>query len=54
MPQEDDLEGRLAPTDGTRSWADADLATVTGTSSGDPTWLQLQAALNRARGVRTT
>ncbi|KIQ67356.1 hypothetical protein TR51_06195 [Kitasatospora griseola] len=54
VPQEDDLEGHLAPTDGTRSWTGADLAAVTGTSPGDPTWLQLQAALNRARGVRAT
>ncbi|MFF2630751.1 hypothetical protein ACFVUN_33945 [Kitasatospora griseola] len=54
MPQEDDLEGHLAPTHGTRTWTDADLAMVTGTSSGDPTWLRLRAALNRARGVRTT
>ncbi|MFJ8441129.1 hypothetical protein [Kitasatospora griseola] len=49
VPQEDDLEGHLAPTDGTRTWTDDDLAAVTETSPGDPTWLRLQAALNQAR-----
>ncbi|MFJ1795547.1 SMP-30/gluconolactonase/LRE family protein [Kitasatospora griseola] len=49
VPQEDDLEGHLTPTDGTRTWTDDDLAAVTEASPGDPTWLRLQAALNQAR-----
>jgi hypothetical protein len=34
-------------TDGTRSWQPGDLATVTEDSDTDPSWLRIQAAVNR-------
>ncbi|WP_380151066.1 hypothetical protein [Kibdelosporangium philippinense] len=37
-------------TDGTQSWTPGDRATVTDTTDADPTWLQLTAAINNARG----
>ena len=45
----DDLEWHLVLTDGTRTWEADDLATTTTASSTDPTWLQLQAAINTAQ-----
>ncbi|MFF2748382.1 hypothetical protein ACFVVA_22940 [Kitasatospora sp. NPDC058048] len=45
----DDLETHLVLTDGTRTWEADDLATVTAASATDPTWLQLQAAINKAQ-----
>ncbi|MFE5923874.1 WD40 repeat domain-containing protein [Streptomyces sp. NPDC056468] len=45
----DDLEMHLVLTDGTRTWEAGDLATVTEASATDPTWLQLQAAINNAQ-----
>ncbi|WP_307784838.1 hypothetical protein [Streptomyces sp. MBT70] len=45
----DDLETHLVLTDGTRTWEADDLATTTAASSTDPTWLQLQAAINAAQ-----
>jgi hypothetical protein len=45
----DDLETHLVLTDGTRTWEADDLATMTAASSTDPTWLQLQAAINTAQ-----
>ncbi|MFF3918376.1 hypothetical protein ACFYZB_33745 [Streptomyces sp. NPDC001852] len=45
----DDLETHLVLTDGTRTWEADDLATVTAAGATDPTWLQLQAAINKAR-----
>ncbi|MFE6993824.1 hypothetical protein ACFVFN_37685, partial [Streptomyces pharetrae] len=45
----DDLETHLVLTDGTRTWEADDLATTTAAGSTDPTWLQLQAAINAAR-----
>ena len=45
----DDLETHLVLTDGVHTWEADDLATVTAASATDPTWLQLQAAINRAQ-----
>ncbi|MEU9136920.1 hypothetical protein AB0D33_13280 [Streptomyces sp. NPDC048404] len=45
----DDLETHLVLTDGTRTWEADDLATTTVANSTDPTWLQLQAAINAAQ-----
>ncbi|MFF4805539.1 hypothetical protein ACFY1U_45365 [Streptomyces sp. NPDC001351] len=45
----DDLEAHLVLTDGTRTWEADDLATVTAVDATDPTWLQLQAAVNKAQ-----
>ncbi|MET9117782.1 hypothetical protein ABZX38_26780 [Streptomyces longwoodensis] len=45
----DDWETHLVLTDGTRTWEADDLATTTTASSMDPTWLQLQAAINTAQ-----
>ncbi|MEU3290926.1 hypothetical protein ABZ722_00985 [Streptomyces longwoodensis] len=44
-----DLETHLVLTDGTRTWEADDLATTTTADSTDPTWLQLQAAINTAQ-----
>ncbi|MFD4404605.1 hypothetical protein ACFWPH_17790 [Nocardia sp. NPDC058499] len=49
LPDDSDLDTDLFRTDGTRSWAPDDLAAVTTTTSTDPTWRQLQAAMNNAR-----
>ncbi|MFY1615414.1 hypothetical protein [Micromonospora sp. WMMD736] len=38
---------QLDLTDGTRSWQPGDLAAVTDASEADPTWLRIQAAVNR-------
>ena len=35
-------------TDGTRTWTPGDLDEVTETDEADPTWLQIQASVNRA------
>ncbi|MEU2783995.1 hypothetical protein [Streptomyces sp. NPDC007110] len=45
----DDLEAYLVLTDGTRTWEADDLSAVTTASTTDPTWLQLQAAINKVR-----
>ncbi|MER6423783.1 hypothetical protein [Streptomyces sp. NPDC001137] len=45
----DDLESHLVLTDGTRTWEADDLATVTAADATDPTWLRLQAAINKAQ-----
>ncbi|MFJ6688634.1 hypothetical protein [Streptomyces sp. NPDC091294] len=45
----DELETHLVVTDGTRTWEAGDLETVTAASATDPTWLQLQAAVNKVR-----
>ncbi|MFE0438767.1 hypothetical protein ACFW2K_27830 [Streptomyces nigra] len=47
-----DLEAHLVLTDGTRTWEADDLATVNTAGVTDPTWLQLQAAINKANGYR--
>ncbi|MEV0172003.1 hypothetical protein AB0I00_12910 [Streptomyces sp. NPDC050803] len=44
-----DLETHLVMTDGSRTWEPDDLESVTTATSADPTWLQLQAAINNAR-----
>ncbi|MFC5239592.1 hypothetical protein [Streptomyces atrovirens] len=44
----DNLETHLVLTDGTRTWEADDLATTTAAGFTDPTWLQLQAAINAA------
>jgi hypothetical protein len=49
VPDDGDLEMHLVLTDGTRTWEADDLATVTTAGATDPTWLQLQAAINKAR-----
>ncbi|MFF9485072.1 hypothetical protein [Streptomyces sp. NPDC014676] len=50
IPDDDaELETHLIVTDGTRTWEADDLATVTAADTTDPTWLRLQAALNKAR-----
>lgn len=46
VPDDGDPESHLVVTDGARSWEPDDLATVTTASPTDPTWLQLQAAVN--------
>lgn len=42
----DDLDD-LDLTDGTRTWQPGDLGTVTEDSEADPSWLRIQAAMNR-------
>lgn len=49
VPDDGDLETHLVLTDGTRAWDADDLATVTTAGATDPTWLQLQAAVNEAQ-----
>ncbi|MEU6533359.1 hypothetical protein ABZ869_29715 [Streptomyces sp. NPDC046928] len=44
-----DLETCLLLTDGDRTWESDDLARVTMADATDPTWLRLQADINRAR-----
>jgi len=53
-PSGGELDDHLVLTDGTRSFTDEELATGTETSPGDPTWLQIQASMNRFRGDSTT
>ncbi|NUR01019.1 MAG: hypothetical protein HOY79_32165 [Streptomyces sp.] len=48
VPDGGDLEEHLVLTDGDRTWDSDDLATVETATAGDPTWLQLRAALNKA------
>lgn len=38
---------QLDLTDGNRTWQPGDLETVTDASDSDPSWLQIQAAMNR-------
>ena len=49
VPDDGDLEEHLVVTDGARTWEPDDLATVTTVTATDPTWLQLQAAINNLR-----
>ncbi|WP_240634129.1 MULTISPECIES: WD40 repeat domain-containing protein [Streptomyces] len=49
VPDDSDLETHLVVTDGARTWESDDLATVTTATATDPTWLQLQAAINNVR-----
>ena len=48
-PDNGDLETHLVISDGARTWQPGDLAAVTTATATDPTWLQLQAAINNAR-----
>ncbi|MFD7064792.1 hypothetical protein [Streptomyces sp. NPDC059906] len=49
VPDAADLGTDLVLTDGASTWDSGDLATVNTASATDPTWLQLQAAINDAR-----
>ncbi|MEU7473885.1 hypothetical protein AB0A94_36185 [Streptomyces sp. NPDC044984] len=44
-----ELESHLVVTDGTRTWEADDLAKATEADTTDPTWLQIQAAVNKIR-----
>jgi hypothetical protein len=46
VPPDGRLEDHLVLTDGERTWGQDDLETVTSTTSADPSWLQIQAAVN--------
>ena len=50
VPDDGDLYEHVVLTDGVRDWGSDDLETVTTATATDPTWLQLQAAINDARG----
>jgi hypothetical protein len=50
VPDDGNLWAHLVMTDGTRTWEPGELAAVTTATSTDPTWLQLQAAMNNQRG----
>ncbi|MEV0224423.1 hypothetical protein [Streptomyces sp. NPDC050704] len=49
IPDDADLETDLVLTDGVTTWDSDDLATINTASITDPTWLQLQAAINNMR-----
>jgi hypothetical protein len=49
VPADGDLETHLVRSDGTRNWEPGDLARVATATATDPTWLQLQTAINNAR-----
>ncbi|MFG2697549.1 YncE family protein [Kitasatospora sp. NPDC048407] len=53
-PLDGAVDEHLEVTDGIRSWTDDDLDSVTETSDDDPTWLQIQASMNRFRSTRAT
>lgn len=53
VPDGGDLEEYLVLTDGDRAWNSDDLATVYTATAEDPTWLQLRAAINKARDAQT-
>lgn len=48
VPDDADWEELAVRTDGARTWQPEDLATVTDATEGDPSWLQIRAAVNRA------
>jgi len=50
VPGDGNLETHLVISDGTRTWEPDDLAAVITATAADPTWLQLQAAINNAGG----
>ncbi|MFI7383523.1 hypothetical protein [Streptomyces sp. NPDC049813] len=50
VSDEADLDSDLILTNGVTTWDAEDLATVDTASEADPTWLQLQAAINNVRG----
>ncbi|MFD6162894.1 hypothetical protein ACFWF7_41360 [Nocardia sp. NPDC060256] len=49
VPEDGDIDEYLVRTDGTRTWNQDDLETVTSASAEDPPWLQLRAFMNTAR-----
>ncbi|MEV7217353.1 hypothetical protein AB0O31_30200 [Kitasatospora cineracea] len=53
VPADGDLEDHLDFTDGEHDWDSGKLAEVTDASPGDPTWLQLQAHINRFAAQHT-
>ena len=53
VPDDGDLESHLVLTDGSRSWKQDDLATVTTAEDTDPTWLRIQAAMTAVREQAT-
>jgi hypothetical protein len=53
VPDDGDLEQHLVFTDGSRSWEQDDLATVTTAETTDPTWLRIRAAMNAAQDQAT-
>ena len=53
LPEEPDLLTDLLRTDGVRGWDAADRSSVDTADETDPTWLQLQAAINSHRANRT-
>jgi hypothetical protein len=46
VPPDGRLEDLLTLTDGKRTWDQRDLETVTDATPADPSWLQIQAAMN--------
>jgi hypothetical protein len=52
VPGDGELETHLVISDGTRTWQPDDLAAVITATAADPAWLQLQAAINNARGQK--
>jgi len=52
VPDDGNLETHLVLTDGARTWEPDQLATVTTATGTDPAWLQIQAAVNQARGKK--
>lgn len=53
VPDGGDPEAHLILTDGARTWQPDERAVVTTAAATDPTWLQLQAAINNALGHRS-
>ncbi|MFE3001767.1 hypothetical protein ACFXG4_43160 [Nocardia sp. NPDC059246] len=49
VPDDSDLDEQLIRTDGTRTWEQDNLETVTSASTADQTWLQLRALGNTVR-----
>lgn len=49
IPDDAEPADHFVRTDGVRTWRSGDLSGVTEASPSDPTWLQLQAALNARR-----
>jgi hypothetical protein len=51
LPDGADLWTHLVMTDGSQTWHPADRETATVAAPTDPSWLQIQAAMNAARGT---
>ena len=52
VPRDGGLETHLVISDGVRTWEPDDLAAVITATAADPAWLQIQAAINDARGQK--